>query len=236
MKSGHIYILSNPALPPNCLKIGLTQKSPVERAKELSRSTAIPHDFKLLHAQPVSNVITSEKRLHLVLDDKRLSMKKEFFQVTPTLAAATAKIIAEFESEDTTIFPSVHVHADLCGAHYYPDRGIVFKKLINTMMAATVNNSALDMLLGAQEKIVDGFLSITEIQEQSIHHKDTTVRTLTRLRDQWREVHAKNFQRVVVEKVFDAFYYRNGHIGWKFSAQMRQKFFNFKLLGPGYVE
>jgi hypothetical protein len=236
IKPGHIYIASNPALPENCLKIGLTEKGPRTRVKQLSRMTAIPSDFELLNAFPVQDVLTAERRLHLILEEKRFSTKKEFFTVTRAVAESCAEIIVAFERENTSIYHSVHTHADLAAAHYYPDNGLVFKKLVNVMMAATVNNSAFDMLLGSQTHIVDGFLSINEIQEQSIYHRQTTVRALKRLQASWKQVHVIQMRRVVVPQVFSAFYYRMGHIGWKFTKDMRQKFFNLKVLDSGFTE
>lgn len=43
----YLYILSNAYLSADLLKIGFTTREPDERAKSLSRSTAIPGSFRV---------------------------------------------------------------------------------------------------------------------------------------------------------------------------------------------
>jgi len=50
MQPGYIYVLSNPMLPPDCVKIGLTRVSPEHRAQALSKMAAIPAPFVVVTA------------------------------------------------------------------------------------------------------------------------------------------------------------------------------------------
>ena len=78
-KIGHIYILSNPAMP-GLLKIGFTKKSTVsERAEELSKNTAIPLPFVVEYDQLVDRPNFTESRLHRELKKYRISYEREFF-------------------------------------------------------------------------------------------------------------------------------------------------------------
>jgi hypothetical protein len=77
---GHIYILSNPAMP-GLLKIGFTKKSTVsERADELSKNTAIPLPFVVEYDQLVDRPNFTESRLHRELKKYRISYEREFFR------------------------------------------------------------------------------------------------------------------------------------------------------------
>lgn len=81
------------------VKIGLTTKSPKERAAELSRATGVPLPFKLEWARAVSDCAYVEKVVHRMLDDRRVQGKvaagarkeAEFFRVD----VATARQVIE---------------------------------------------------------------------------------------------------------------------------------------------
>ena len=48
MAEGYTYILLNRAFQNDHYKIGMTTKTPEERARELSSATGIPRDFEVL--------------------------------------------------------------------------------------------------------------------------------------------------------------------------------------------
>lgn len=75
---GHVYVLLNPAFK-KLLKIGMTVRTPEERAIELSQSTGVPNNFVVAYSVEVSDCITGEKLIHSRLSDCRYS--KEFFEV-----------------------------------------------------------------------------------------------------------------------------------------------------------
>lgn len=79
-KSGFVYVLTNPSLP-NLIKIGMTERDPVERAAELSTPTGVPTPFALIFKIHVSDRFEVERRAHLHLATKRRSGNREFFQV-----------------------------------------------------------------------------------------------------------------------------------------------------------
>jgi len=76
-----VYILSNPSIP-NQLKIGSTQKNPDIRAKQLSRGTGVPTEFRVEFAFKCFNAESCEKEIHKVLKDCRVNKDREFFLVS----------------------------------------------------------------------------------------------------------------------------------------------------------
>ena len=74
------YILTNPALP-GMVKIGLTTRNPRDRAAELASSSGVPLPFAVAWARAVTDCATVERAVHRMLDDKRVSGKREFFRV-----------------------------------------------------------------------------------------------------------------------------------------------------------
>jgi hypothetical protein len=95
-KKGFIYILINPSLK-NLLKIGMTTRSPEERAKELS-TTGIPTPFFVAFSEEVSDCQIIEKEIHLQLENFRYSKNREFFEIPLTQAIKIiGKKIEDFE-------------------------------------------------------------------------------------------------------------------------------------------
>lgn len=79
MSAGFVYIMINPAMR-GLVKIGLTERTPIERAKDL-RGTAVPDDFVVIYDELVTDCEFVEKRLHARFDDYRYQPNREFFQV-----------------------------------------------------------------------------------------------------------------------------------------------------------
>lgn len=77
---GWVYILTNEAMP-GMVKIGLTTRTPKERAAELSGATGVPLPFVVAWARAVSDCDYVEKAVHRMLDDKRVNGKRESFRV-----------------------------------------------------------------------------------------------------------------------------------------------------------
>jgi hypothetical protein len=71
MAVGYIYILLNRAFQNDHYKIGMTTKTPEERARELSGATGVPRDFEVLYAQRVSDCNRAEQLLHQRLHQYR---------------------------------------------------------------------------------------------------------------------------------------------------------------------
>lgn len=77
--SGYIYCLSNPSIP-ELLKIGMTTRTPEERAKELY-TTGVAAPFKIELTRKVNNPAEKEALIHKLLEDFRMP-SREFFKVS----------------------------------------------------------------------------------------------------------------------------------------------------------
>lgn len=76
---GWVYILTNPSMP-GLVKIGLTTRSLEARAAELAAATGVPVPFVIAWGQAVSDCAYIERVVHRMLDDRRVSGKREFFR------------------------------------------------------------------------------------------------------------------------------------------------------------
>lgn len=79
--AGYVYILINPSLN-GVVKIGRTQNSPDERAKELSSATGVPTPFFVAYSSYFEDCNAAEIFVHTLLENNRLADNKEFFQVS----------------------------------------------------------------------------------------------------------------------------------------------------------
>ena len=91
---GYIYVLSNPSMKEDMLKIGMTRRDPKERAVELSRSTGVPTDFVVAYQVRVPDCRSAEKLVHERLSKYRTSKRKEFFSLPSRDAIHTVKEVA----------------------------------------------------------------------------------------------------------------------------------------------
>ncbi len=81
MPSGYIYILINPGLSKNLLKIGMTTRTPEERATELSKDTGVPGDFFVAYEESVPDCQYAERIIHKRLSSYRYNQGMEFFKL-----------------------------------------------------------------------------------------------------------------------------------------------------------
>jgi hypothetical protein len=75
---GFVYLLSNPALQ-GMVKIGFSLQAADIRARELSKSTAIPLDFEVEDEWWVEAPAQYERLIHAKLVAERVTPSKEFF-------------------------------------------------------------------------------------------------------------------------------------------------------------
>lgn len=80
IKPGWLYILTNPAMPDLC-KIGMTTRTPEERAAEL-HDTGSPAPYTVAKAWPVDDVRAAERDAHAALARYRVSDQREWFRVS----------------------------------------------------------------------------------------------------------------------------------------------------------
>lgn len=77
---GFVYILTNDSMP-GLIKVGLTTRSPKERAKELN-STGVPTSFEVAAYWRVDkNLGYMETKCHQLLKEFRVSSNREFFRI-----------------------------------------------------------------------------------------------------------------------------------------------------------
>ena len=84
-----VYVLSNKAMP-NLIKIGKTQRKDLQARMSELYSTGVPFPFECLWAGEVRDCAHIEKIIHNAFVDKRVNLKREFFnldagQVIPLL-------------------------------------------------------------------------------------------------------------------------------------------------------
>ena len=76
---GYVYVLSNQAYP-NIYKIGSTYSLPEERAEELT-GTGNLYPFKVEKTMKIKDAEYYEKKIHSLLEDKRITKNREFFEI-----------------------------------------------------------------------------------------------------------------------------------------------------------
>lgn len=100
-KFGFVYVLVNPAMN-GCYKVGMTTRSPTQRAKELSRATGVPYEFDIAYYAEVEMPATVERMVHSALAYCRTE-SKEFFRcplatIIKTIADTDA-VLTDYESD-----------------------------------------------------------------------------------------------------------------------------------------
>lgn len=83
MEYGYVYILTNENIP-DLVKIGYTNRTPLERANELSRFTGVPGDWDVYKYWKLPDARTWESRIFDELKGYRKT--GEFFRLKPTKA------------------------------------------------------------------------------------------------------------------------------------------------------
>ena len=88
MIAGFIYVLQNKAFGAYVVKIGVTTREPDTRARELYvGSSGVPLPFDIAIAYSVGDCRLAEKRIHKRLAAYRLNGRREFFRISPSIAA-----------------------------------------------------------------------------------------------------------------------------------------------------
>ena len=79
-EGGSIYILSTREQR-NILKIGCTNRNPIDRVREINQSTGLLIPFGVRAAWRVQNPFSVEKQVHELLAEYRIRNDREFFQL-----------------------------------------------------------------------------------------------------------------------------------------------------------
>jgi hypothetical protein len=96
MSKGSIYILKNPALRENMLKIGRTEGTPQKRARQLF-TTGLPDEFIVSYEEDVPDCVLAEKLVHEKLDKYRYNPKREFFVLSLQEAISAVQEVIQRE-------------------------------------------------------------------------------------------------------------------------------------------
>ena len=94
MAAGHVYILINASME-GYVKIGKTERTPAERARELSQVTGVPTPFWVAYSEKVPDCALAERLIHLRLDQFRTNQGREFFYMPPEDAIRELMLIAD---------------------------------------------------------------------------------------------------------------------------------------------
>lgn len=84
--SGFIYIIRNPLQSENTFKIGLTRKNVNDRVSQLS-NTSTPDKFYKMNEWNVKDCVKAEKEIHTILENYRIDLRREFFDIEYSKAA-----------------------------------------------------------------------------------------------------------------------------------------------------
>lgn len=115
MSRGYVYALVNDAMP-GIVKIGRTERSVVRRANELYQ-TGVPQPFKVLHSAFCPDCKSAERDIHEILNGRRLSKGREFFEVSHEEVMAIISDVVQCQLNELfeEFFPdSVRVDSGMC--------------------------------------------------------------------------------------------------------------------------
>jgi hypothetical protein len=100
---GYLYILINPSLRPDFLKIGMTNRSPEIRAKEISQGSGVPSEFHVAYEAQVPDSDIAEKIVHRRLNEFRINDNREFFCLPLKRAIQIVNEVTEEAKRETGI-------------------------------------------------------------------------------------------------------------------------------------
>ena len=95
---GFVYILTHPCFLPNIVKIGKTEGAVEDRAKQLF-TTALPKEFNIYATLRTSKFSETEELIHDYFNVKRISPKREFFNISPSEALDVFKKVQRLLSD-----------------------------------------------------------------------------------------------------------------------------------------
>ena len=91
VEAGWVYVIANPAMPGLC-KIGMTTRSPEERAQEL-HDTGSPVPYRVAAKWPVADVRAAEQAAQAALARFRVSDAREWFNLPARAAVARVEAV-----------------------------------------------------------------------------------------------------------------------------------------------
>ncbi|WP_110599785.1 GIY-YIG nuclease family protein [Salinicola lusitanus] len=94
---GFVYVLYSPSMP-GVYKVGMTTRSPNQRAQELSRATGVPEDYEVVFYAEFARPSEHESRVHCSLGQYRVNQVREFFRCPLNLIMRAIEGDGEFLS------------------------------------------------------------------------------------------------------------------------------------------
>jgi hypothetical protein len=91
---GTIYVMRSGSHSNDVYKIGLTRRTPAERAVDLSSATGVPSAFEVLATWKTGDVAAVEREVHKKLKRYRVSNRREFFCLPISMIISTINGIA----------------------------------------------------------------------------------------------------------------------------------------------
>lgn len=92
MENNIVYVLTNSAMP-GLTKIGMTNKTEIEKRMKELFTTGVPVPFDCVYACQVKDASEVEKTLHFAFGDARVNPNRDFFQIEPERVVAILKLL-----------------------------------------------------------------------------------------------------------------------------------------------
>lgn len=102
---------------PDLLKIGMTERSPDDRAREISQGTGVPAPFIVAYYEEVPDCREAEVLLHTEFAEYRTNEKREFFHLPlkdaiDVMRALAVRLRAQHQTETTEDAASHEIRHD----------------------------------------------------------------------------------------------------------------------------
>jgi hypothetical protein len=97
-KAGYIYVLHNPSLRDDYLKIGRTSKNPYVRARKLSSTSGVAQEYVVVYWRYVMNSKSVENAIKHYLKAQRVNRRREVFALPLEEAVRVVRRICDDEA------------------------------------------------------------------------------------------------------------------------------------------
>lgn len=155
-KKGLIYILLNPSFKRH-LKIGKTQRTSEERAKEIynQSKTGIPTEFVVAYEIEVSDCDLVENLVHNELAKHRFNKDREFFEIPLKEAISKIdKVIKELEKQHKLEFIEKAKPKEFNPKEWWPELSFAWQQIFRNHLDITYKPNEID-LIRAVHSIID---------------------------------------------------------------------------------
>ncbi len=200
---GWVYAFVNPTMPGR-VKLGATNRDPVERLHEANSCTWLDCKFSIAWAVKFEDAFAVERRIHVAFAERRTDPHREFFRATPDEARSLLELIARAYVEplvEPTGPAPVAPIAPLALAVEppRPARGINERLQLGAVPAAARRSPTMGLRLWVEEKYT----------RVPLHAKDTGTR-LEELYSAYTAmappVHARPLGKILFAKMIESIY------------------------------